>query len=424
MLDCRFVMVVSIVGLWFPAMGANRSYLTEATPASVAKAIIALGDEASDEESRIELRCMYIGSPVVASLLAILENGDHPPRVYRRTYHCLARLGVQGEAAVKALCPRVASYPSGGTSEIWALTKLRPNHPDAVKAAKKLLHDKEYRYTSSVYELIGSIGPSAAPLVPELKAALAAKPRFTDPSLIYAASSLGAAAEPLIPELVEVLRQSTFQGQHIIHAIARLGPHAKAAAPVIVKRITDSGVQRHQLIICLGEMGPDIQQHLKAIRKVAKPKRVLSDAVALLRIEGKHEEMIALLEDWISQPTRAYRAFDEVIRVGPEAADLLPTILKYHEDRIAGGKETSTRMLKAISSMGNKAAPAVPVLLKSYADEKKRSSKTGIVTTLGTIARKGDKKVLSFLERVALTDDDDRLARDALAARLMVMPSP
>jgi hypothetical protein len=198
--------------------------------------------------------------------------------------------------------------------------RLQAGGADAVPVLTDLLRAPEAEVRWRAADILGKIGPAAAPASAQLAAALhdgdshvrtvAAQalgeigPKGVDPAVVpglvellstgdrlpalRALASIGPAAAPAISEIARVLREDpdATTRWNAARTLGKIGPAAKTAIPALVQAMGDDpdALVREHAAEALGDIGPDAAEAVADLAKACKDPshKVRRDAVRSL----------------------------------------------------------------------------------------------------------------------------------------------
>jgi HEAT repeat protein len=263
---------------------------------------------------------------VVPDLVAAFRSGGRALR--RRAAELLA----EANHATEAL-PALVEALSDPDVELRCLATraLAGVGPAAVPALLDVLGRTEsHTLQTEAVEVLGKIGPAAAPAVPALTQLLLHPPDdHTLYFVIHTLGKIGPAAAAAVPALITALQDRRLRW-HAAHALEQIGPAARAAVPALCDYLDDEDEQvRRFTALAVAVLGPPPEAAPALVRRLTK------------KILGEWEKIAAALKQLgqvgLSALTAAFRSGSERFRsdlvswladFGPSAVPVLLEGLK------------------------------------------------------------------------------------------------
>jgi HEAT repeat protein len=317
-------------------------------------------------------------------------------------------LGIEGKAGL----PQLIRCLKDKDSEVrWqaadAIARIGPEAESAASALADALQDREDEVRSSAAYALSVIGPAAKTAVPALIQAMQDDSQYTRIRAAEALWQITGSAKDALPVLIDLLKKGEDpDAADAARLLGKFGPAAKevvtilrqktqsdsralaTAAATALWKITGDPEEALPRLIELIETGPNeaglaihaIEKMGPAARRAAPTLRAylgrdlstttVHAAEALWRVTGSSKETLPILRKALADdPTRVptheeernrERAFETIHELGPEAAPLLPQILKVHcHDKY---------LAALLGRMGPAAREAVPVLVAMLDD--------------------------------------------------------
>ncbi len=352
--------IVEALGTMGPAaksaLPALHRRLTDPSPTLACKAFAAI--------AHIE------GEPTVTPKEAatILQEIDKQriPAIYA-AFSAINLQGTKAEAAVPVLVQIVDTRKEAWLrrTAVETLAAVGPaENRDAALVLIAAAHQQDPKIALDVTQAFQKFGTAAKLVIPELSALLLAGERERNQALtlLY---SLGPKAAPAVPNLTKLLREeakgtkNSDTTTHVLWLLQNIGPDAQEAAPVLTDLILEA------------EKEP---RTAESYRRTALLKTLMSIGITP-RVLPAIREMLAS-----NQPLTVACAAHAVALLGRQAADTVPLLLRplrpgYKDSAMTSGffygyvYETTARneCMRALASLGPEAKEALPVL-QPYAD--------------------------------------------------------
>lgn len=238
-----------------------------------------------------------------------------------------------------------------------AVRKLAHVEADSEAVVSALLYAKEDSDPEVAYEaieMLGKLGSRAEPAVPSLVAAMKRndKPDGYCRRAAYALASIG---RPVSPALIDALGDRTWRLRYLAaEGLASLGPEAAPALPVLLEVM-----------------------HSPTERETRKAPEYIGRAIHRIAPEEGTRELVRLLQTGNkTERNQAARALGALAPAGEDAiAPLMEMARKEHF-------MSRVYAIQALGRFGEKAAPAVPIIVDALED----SSEPGIVSIMAVTA--------------------------------------
>lgn len=278
-------------------------------------------------------------------------------------------------------------------------------------------------------QILGRIGPGAAPAVPGLTQALSSK---LLPARIAAATALGnigPAAAPAVPALVAGLADQYSDGrQAMAECLARVGP-TEPAIPALLPLLADRESRvRRAAAAALERIGPPVVPTLIAVIETRDAQRLKAWVDSAIKaawwyaphtteVFAEPQQIVASLSwtayDILAERDRLETAQEAALhalgRLGTAAAAAVPAITRAASDR---NPDIKLAAAGALGQIGAPAQSAIPTLAQLLADRSEAVRKAA-VRSLGQIdaswaADRGVVGIVTVLARQLHTAGSDR----------------
>ncbi|TWT34373.1 HEAT repeat domain-containing protein [Blastopirellula retiformator] len=405
-------MRIHLHGLASLALAASLGFTGAAfsAPGDVEQSIEALSS--SSEETQItaidKLGAAGVdGAAAVAPLTKQLKSSSAMVRAHAA--HALGEIGHAAEPAVDALVELVGdSDPMVRRQAIGALQAIHPDRQKVVGLFAKLLSDADPAVRLRVMHAIADagkpavpglamalkneksafwaclvlreIGPDAAEAAPALTELLPGAPIETRREAILALASMPEAAKASVPAIAKCLDEEHLK-LAATFALGRIGTVPAEAQ----ERITANVDSKDPILSLLSRWAlaranpNDAALQTEVVERLAKG--VASDnawirsaaAKALISLHAKPELVIAELHKTLPgvDPANLGDAIHVLASLGPEGIPHLTAALKNPRLR--------PQIAQILGEMGDKAAPAVPALVKLIDDENPRTEDAAVL---------------------------------------------
>lgn len=353
----------------------------------------------------------------------------------------LVKMGSKASPAIPAL-KELARDPRSKVRVValYALTELKA--PNLVPVFTDAIRDEDDEVRCSGAFGLGQIGPAAAWAVPDLMKLLKSRNSRVKTFATEALGLIGRESKVAIPLIVSDLgRMNKFRLALVAKTLGRIGSDPEMSVPVLVKLLlseekivcneamnalkifkTDAELAVPALIEILKDekhschwralrlvidLGAQAEAALPTLRKLKKSKNVsVSHGArsAIARIEWMRSvDLEKLGKDILSEKDDVQvAALEKVKKLGPNAAKVVPILVKLLEKTTA---ERALKIVYVLKAMGMKAVPASAALVKRLDDEDVVLSGAAyrLLETYGTAAFHAYKAELKFEreERVA-----------------------
>jgi HEAT repeat protein len=358
----------------------------------------------------IEAACALcrIGAGEPEAIELLKRAMDLPNRLAQQAIEAIPRLGEAGQPLIPLALQKLSSEnPAARYAALEVLSRLdRKETVSHLEAVARLLSDKEASIRARAAEVIGRIGPQAAPAAESLGKALAAETNErVRHRLVETVIALEAAAKPAVPALLPLLANKSLPAHlrpQLPSLLALADPDGKptVAALITASSDTDQSV-RLAAIDALGRLEPmsaEALQRLVALAKTdprwpirqaafrslahagphAKPIRGEVEAIAgktsdeltlwrtvvLAAIDGQLTSTAETVRAGLSHPSGAVRAAaaEALALIGPTTADV-PTLAKLLKEPGPAIKEAAARCLEQLGPAGKEAVTPLITLL-------------------------------------------------------------
>ncbi|HTU26269.1 MAG TPA: HEAT repeat domain-containing protein [Pirellulales bacterium] len=414
-----------------PKAKAAVPQLTEALKAKeagirwrAARALAAIGPDASDaapalaaalgdKEHHVRSHAAYAlgalgpgGAPYTKQLVALITDPDM--HVRRAVVRAIGKIHSDPEIVVPAMVQALSTAdPSDALAAIRSLAMYGEKAaPAAIKVLKEAPPKSKARYWACV--LLAELGPKAEPGIDPLKAALSDEDPGTRMQAALALGQIGPAAKSAVPALVHVLDDDALTGVRYTaaYALGQIGD--KEAVASLKKASVGKDTLLSTLSIwAIAKLEPENEQAVgKAIDAIVsamedkRPEVRQAAAQALWDLKAPHEkvgpalaaalndenpEVVANVLDSLASlgekiaprvstaledPKRQARALALVERMGPQARQCVPVLVKLLGqvgDENPANNEKKEQILTALGAVGPDAAPAVAAIAPALA---------------------------------------------------------
>jgi HEAT repeat protein len=226
--------------------------------------------------------------------------------------------GVVGAMAV-ILFAYLAIIVSNQRWSRWAVAPAK--RIDLANARRQLerLDDRRRSVRWRAANVLRSVGPDCAPIVPELIMLLAHSDWLIQSHACEALGAIGPGAKEAIPALIEMLKEGPFPA---VFALRGIGPDAKAAVPLLIEHLR-AGTGNCETCV----------------------------AVALWKIEQKPDLAVPALLDVLNGESAPLRrgAVDGLSRIGPSAEVARPALIHALRDKDRWVRKGAAKALARIA---------------------------------------------------------------------------
>lgn len=335
---------------------------------------------------------MLIGPAAVPQLAELVGNFAQDPQSAASAAATLRSMGPAAYPALPALIQALASrHDLVVTHAADAIGAIGPTAKDSLSELQKLLASEHPLLRTHAAHNVGRLGPAAAPAIGDLEKLLQDKDMNVRREAAQALGQIGRSAKSAVPGLIAALKD---EAQPVViaaaHALARMGSEAVSALVPLVK---DRQLGRWAVVI-LSEAGPAAAPAVSALRSAL----------------GKADD------DFAKDILVAFG------RIGPEAAEAVPDLIK-----IVADKDSSLRVLAAFALGNIGAAEAVPVLEEALEEKDENETKLSLVAAGALVlieAPKGKDYIAVALPYLiaGLNDKSDSIRREAAQALRQIGP--
>jgi HEAT repeat protein len=333
-------------------------------------------------------------SPAVPALVELLEED---PATFRAAM-ALVEIGVEQDRVVRRLIAKLSSdelmspesalkvierlgREAGVTAPLLVerlegLNALAAMGEEAVPALNGALKKDDPKAKSFALEALARIGPKARASIPEVKPALDDPDPQVRQWAALALDSMDETGDPrILPVLINALHGK--KGKAWVYAVQALqhqGPATRKYLPdfleVIKKSVSQKRDDEVQLLIrTLGVIGPAMKDAVSFLgERLGDPQMAVSCCFSLLKMGPEAREVIPALEkllrDGIELEPEVARAWAAGALIAIEPArspEILPRILGFLR---GGDQETRKKVPVVLRNLRELARPAVPELLE------------------------------------------------------------
>ena len=273
----------------------------------------------------------------------------------------LTELGPQAREAIPVLSKILDRKGDDQVGELAARAVIAIG-PDSVSVPllREILSKRNEKYY--IAEVLGELGPAAAPAVPELTQLLGNNKSYVRRAGALALGKIGPEALDALPQLVQTLDDPQEYHTHpgdIAQAIANIGPQAVPYLITVLE--TENFTIREGVAKTLGEIGADAEAAIPAlIEKLSdKDKRPHIYASALGKIGPKAiPALLSIIEHSNEDAIRRMYAVYALGEMGSSAKDTVPELIKRLDDLTL-----QIHTIEALGKIGPDAHEAVPHLI-------------------------------------------------------------
>jgi HEAT repeat protein len=242
--------------------------------------------------------------------------------------------------------------PADGDAAAAAPTQTPKRDPTREKIAsywvEKLAGETNVGELLTITKTIASLGPDAAAAVPGLAALLGHENRYLVTSALRALRKIGPEAEPALPEVIKGLTHSYGTVRHNATLIVR--SFGRSSLPVLLEALRLDGIAFPLPALAHNLRRSDLEARvLSALALEFMGREAVPSLVALLDEQAPGTKTIRLAVRQI--------AISILGKIGPEAADAVPELVKLLETRAAYGEGATV-----IATLGKIGRAAVPPL--------------------------------------------------------------
>jgi HEAT repeat protein len=270
------------------------------------------------------------------------------------------------------------------------LGRLGPAASSATEKLANLLGDQDVELRWRAARALGAIGPGAADAVNGLTKALADDSPMVRAQAVYALGQMGDAAKPQAASIVKlVMDKEPLVRRAALRALDRIKPDRSMTIPLFVK--------------LLEEAPPDV-------------------VVAVLQSMAEMgKDALPAISDALDNERAQYWACLVVADIGPDAAPLVPKLIKLVQDK----DEAETRMqaILALGAIGPAAKDAVPAIIEQFTADEHNAIRYAAAHALASIGAKEAKDVLQQAVDKNAGDKGDKFL-EVTAARALTKLFP
>jgi hypothetical protein len=157
---------------------------------------------------------------------------------------------------------------------------------------------------------------------------------------------------PLVPELIELLDHADFIiKSHLCEALGRIGPSAKESLPVLMELLKE---HPFPAALALGGIGPDAKAAVPLLRKHLQAGTGNCEtfvAMALWKIEQNAELLVPALLDVLNDDRAPHRraAVQALSKIGPPAQAAIPALARALRDQDRSVRRSAAQALGNIN---------------------------------------------------------------------------
>jgi HEAT repeat protein len=410
-----------LAGLELPAdqvLGAWTKALSHADAEVRMQAIVALtklGPRAKSAKSTLHerfpkerdhdckaniLHALTAIDPVDPALISVFTRAmeDRESWVRITALHCLQELGPRAKDAVPRLEARLLKPEEKGKENslddiemrnlVDAIVRIAPGSARTAATLRKALRREVIRAVhcpkntwymrDRLEDALQANLPAAAPL---LRKALKDEEVEVRQSVALVLVRAGREVDTALPVLMEKLwsgkdtfeEQSRFQRRVVELLSRRRSPAMPAVAAAWCKAWQTARPEVRQvlepgLLVLQREALPHLHGQLREA-KDAPTRRELAHLLA--SFEGQSKPIVPILREELRdpQPVSQYAAAKALIKIGPDAADVVPELLQLLNHKHAGMRAVAAQVLGSIGRAARPAVPALKTMLKEAKPE-------------------------------------------------------
>lgn len=413
-----------------PALAVGSIDALASMGPSAAPAVPLLLDAAQSEDSLIAWHAARavgaihaqatLAVPVLTGLLA-----SESAQVRFSAARALGSYGEEAKSAVNELASLLAKDPEASVRRAAAqsLTEMGPAAADAVSELVAALDDEAGSVTLDAAQSLAAVGAPAVPAVTRLLK----RPEY-QALAANILGEIGPAAAPAAGELTKLLssEQARIRSEALL-ALASIGPDARTAAEsVLIERLKDpqaTGRAGAAYALARLESRKAIPLLQEAVEDKSDEFLRMASAWALVYLEPDNSEYVKLalprLIGALSNESQRVRleSARALAKIGPQASVAVPELALAAAD--GGDPALQAEALAALAAIGPEASEAVPVAIQQLQSESPEV-RGPAVYLLGSLGPAAKEAVPVLRKMLTSRDEFDRL----LAAWALVYVTP
>ena len=337
------------------------------------------GDAESRKQSIYTLiRMKPLPPGIVPALITSLKDNEQQVRYY--SVLLLRMIGPEAKTAIPALVEvlkdKDTAIRMAAASLLWQFNPDGVEGKAAISAYAELLTEDGWQIRYNVARTLGSIGPKAAPAVPNLIKLLDEKPGMPRSEAIATLGRIGPGAKPAVPALIKELKVAEGDRLAAVCALEHIGPDAKDAVPALIELL--KGELGGFAASALGGIGGEAKAAIPTLTEMLNGKRPDARCVAARRFAGLPATRSNTYRFssicWTTRAEMDGVRSSRLITWGRSASRRLPFVVQVVRDK---NKTQLARQMavRALGRIGEVATPALKEMLQDK-DESVRKAAT------------------------------------------------
>ncbi|HEV7403535.1 MAG TPA: HEAT repeat domain-containing protein [Chthoniobacteraceae bacterium] len=320
-----------------------------------------------------------IGAPAIPLLVEQIATRGTPAE-HEWIFKALRGIGAP---AVGPLTAALASQnPAVRAGAASAFTGMSITAPEAIKALVALVGDKDPTVRAAALRAVSGIRSEQASVLPKVEAALGDPNPQVRQAAAAALAAMGAVGKLGVDGLLELLKDPDLTTQrNTLQSIGSLGAGGAKAVPALIARLEQADT-RVATITALGQIGeaskPAVPKLVGYVENGPDEEK-LAAVRALTGIGPASEPALPVLYKLLKASNRDVQiaAVESLVKLEPDDDKLLPVMLPL----VMAGNNNGLRRAAAggLKRFGDKAQPAVPVLLKMLEQDNERTLALGVL---------------------------------------------
>jgi HEAT repeat protein len=240
------------------------------------------------------------------------------------------------------------------------------------------LHGPDVAGRETAAHAIGRMGAAGKEAIPALIECLKQKVRLGNKAAPAGLAGIGPDA---IPALIETIRfEDPYARYEAISAIRMMSDKGVTAVPALIRALDDENSSvRINACLALHGLGAGAEEAAPALaRRLDDP---LVNKHAAFALSGMGRTATKALIEALADPKRLDAAAWGIERIGPDAADAVPSLIKALSEDAQFARAAS-----ALGGFGPKAKDAVPTLIKALDDATNRPAAVAALGRIGPAA--------------------------------------